>query len=265
MSYQARKHVLEEATYKQLLDLKPNMAVVPWGATEAHNYHMPHGTDNYQATFLANQAVANANSQGARCIALPCVPFGNNNTQLSQAATITMRTSTQQQVLYDIADSLVRQGIDRLLVMNFHGGNEFKPLVRDVMLDLPIFIVVVNGHQLAPAAQELLDHREGDHADEFETSLMLHLKPEIVAPLDTAGDGAVTTSKLPHLSTTPGVWAPRNWAATSKDTGIGDPSKATAAKGEQIFKLLVDALTPVLLELSNANEGDYPFIIESNK
>src|SRR5262245_5859450 len=153
----AKPHVLHEATYRQLLELKPNVAVLPWGATEAHNRHLPHGTDNLQATALAERAAAVAHERGARCVVLPTVPFGNNNTQLTQVATITMRSRTQQVVLFDVADSLAKQGIDRLVVLNFHGGNDFKAMIRDVMLEVPIFIVQVHGYQLAAAeARQLL-------------------------------------------------------------------------------------------------------------
>jgi creatinine amidohydrolase len=261
MRFNARSFVLSEANLKQLRELKPNVAILPWGATEAHNYHLPHGTDIVEATALAEASAARANQSGARCVVLPTVPFGNNNMQLSQVCTITMRTSTQHVVLYDVADSLVRQGINRLVVLNFHGGNEFKPLIRDVMLALPVFIVQINGFQIAPGVRRVLDEPGGDHADEFETSLMLHLAPEWVAPLETAGDGAVTPSALPALTGTPGVWAPRDWQALTRDTGVGDPRHATADKGKHMFSMLVDAVANVLVELSSATEGQFPFII----
>ena len=76
MKYTARPHVLHEATYRQLQDLQPNVAVLPWGATEAHNYHLPHGTDIIEATSVAEAAVEQANTQGARCVMLPAIPFG---------------------------------------------------------------------------------------------------------------------------------------------------------------------------------------------
>jgi creatinine amidohydrolase len=260
-TFTARPHVLHEANYQQAMDLKPNVAVLPWGATEAHNYHLPHGTDVTEANALGEAAVDRANARGARCVLLPCVPFGIDHSQAaSQIATITMRASTQQALLHDVAESLVRQGIDRLVVLNFHGGNDFRSMIRDVMFDLPIFMVQVNGYQLANY-QGLLDHPGGDHADEFETSLMLHLAPEWVAPLETAGDGATTASKLPALSSTPGVWASRDWPAFTQDTGAGNPKKATAEKGREALELLVTALVPVLVELSRASPGDFPFVI----
>jgi creatinine amidohydrolase len=257
----SRAHVLAESTLAQLRQLRPNVAILPWGATEAHNLHLPHGTDNFEAIAVADEAARRANLSGARCVVLPCVPFGNDNLQLRQVATITMRSSTQLSVLSDVAESLVRQGIDRLVVLNFHGGNEFRPLIRDVMLDHAIFIVQVNAFAVAPAAREVLDVRDGDHADEFETSLMLHLLPELVTRLDSAGDGATAPSKLPAVTGTPGVWAPRDWRALSRDTGAGNPRRATAEKGKHLFEAIVQAVVPVLVQLSAANDGDFPYIV----
>jgi len=260
----ARPYVLHEANLLQARELRPNVAVLPWGATEAHNYHLPHGTDVIEANALGEAAVEQANHSGARCVLLPCVPFGIDNAQLTQVATITMRSATQHAVLFDVADSLVRQRIDRLVILNFHGGNEFKAMIRDVMLALPIFIVQVHGYAIAPKAKDLLKEPQGDHAGELETSLLLHLTPQWVAPLETAGDGATTPSKLPAVTNTPGVWAPRDWAALTESTGVGDPRAATAEKGFRIFEMLVQALVPVLSQLSAATIGDFPFVIRSS-
>ena len=263
MAHESRPYVLLEATYRQLLDSRPNVAVLPWGATEAHNYHLPHGADVIEATTLGEEAVKRACRRGARCVLLPCVPFGINHMQLNQVATISMRAATQQAVLHDVAESLLAQGIDRLVLLNFHGGNEFRSMIRDIMLDLPIFIVQVHGWQTDPAMRDLLDDPHGDHADEFETSYLLHVAPQFVAPLETAGDGATTPSKLPAVSDTPGVWVCRDWPALTQSTGVGDPRAATAEKGRQILELLVEALVPVLVELSEATRGDFPYVIRS--
>ncbi len=260
-AFNARPFVLHEANYKQLKELRPNVAVLPWGATEAHNYHLPHGTDVTEANGLGERAVERANAQGARCVLLPCVPFGIDHSQAaSQVATITMRASTQQAVLRDVAESLVRQGIDRLVLLNFHGGNNFRSMIRDVAFDFPIFIVQVNGYDVADT-NHILDDPGGDHANEFETSLMLHLAPEWVAPLETAGEGVSTRSELPTLSSAPGVWFSRDWPALTKDTGVGNPRLATSEKGQKVLDRLVDGLAPVLVELSHAKPGQFPFII----
>jgi creatinine amidohydrolase len=260
MPHEARPYVLHEATYRQLLDLKPNVAVLPWGATEAHNYHLPYGTDVVEVVALGEAAIAQANANGARCVLLPAMPFGMDHSQLNQVATITMRASTQAAVLHDVAQSLLMQGIDRLVLLNFHGGNEFKSMIRDVMLDLPIYIVQVHGHKLVSRDKLPLDHPGGDHADEYETNLMLHLTPGWV-DMDAASEGASTPLKLKTLGTTPGVWAPRDWQTLTRDTGVGDPRRATADKGAVILTRLTQALAPLLIELSQAQPGDFPFVI----
>src|SRR2546423_3979073 len=119
-----RPFILHEATYRQLLDYKPNIAILPWGATEAHNYHLPHGTDVIEATALAEQSAALATQRGASVVVLPTIPFGNNAQQLDQVATISIQTATAAAILSDVAHSLVSQGIDRLVLLNAHGGND---------------------------------------------------------------------------------------------------------------------------------------------
>jgi creatinine amidohydrolase len=65
--YSARPFVMHEASLAQLKALRPNVAVLPWGAEEGHNYHLPHGTDVVEATAFAEAAVERANLKGARC------------------------------------------------------------------------------------------------------------------------------------------------------------------------------------------------------
>jgi creatinine amidohydrolase len=104
----------------------------------------------------------------------------------------------------------------------------------------------------------------GDHADEFETSLILHLRPELVS-LEIASDGRATPSALPALTSTPGVWCSRDWKALTKDTGVGDPRCATTEKGEMLFEALVNDLTPVLMQLSHAENGEFPLIVRQQR
>lgn len=253
-----RPFILHESNYRQLLDRPPKVAVLPWGATEAHNYHLPHGTDTIEATSLAESAAALADAAGAAVLVLPTVPFGNNAQQLDQAATINIRTTTALAVLTDVAQSLAMQGIDRLVLLNAHGGNEFKPLVRDVQALTGVLIVVMNFWQLVPqAAAEMFDE-PGDHAGELETSLLLHLRPELVA-MAQAGPGRTVPFALAALKA-PGVWTPRPWSNSHPDTGCGDPSKATADKGRRYFDAISAAIANVLIALAKATKGESPYL-----
>jgi len=249
-----------EANYRQLLDAPPNVAVLPWGATEAHNYHLPHGTDVYEAQLLAEHAAGEAAKRGAKVIVLPAVPFGNDAQQLDQAATISIGTATAMAILGDVVNSLQKQTIDKLIILNAHGGNEFKPLVRDLQAATGMLIIVINFWQLAPEVVNAIfqDPGPGDHAGELETSLLMHLTPDLVQ-LDQAGPGAMNAFQLKTLRQ-PGVWTPRPWSKTHPDTGAGDPRKATAEKGKRCFEAISEKIAEVLVEVSKASKGQLPYV-----
>src|SRR5437870_11549146 len=101
-----RPFILEEANYRQLLDDRPNIGILPWGATEAHNYHLPHGTDVIEASHLAERSAAEAFEAGAKPIVLPAIPFGNNAQQQDQVCTIHLSTATAFAILKDVCSSL---------------------------------------------------------------------------------------------------------------------------------------------------------------
>lgn len=253
-----RPYILTEANYRQLLDDRPNVAVLPWGATEAHNYHLPHGTDNLEAVAVAEAAAALAYERGARPIVLPEIPFGNNAQQMDQVATIHLTTTTAAAILNDVVASLKRQGIDRLVILNGHGGNNFSGIVRDLQLEHEVLIVVMNFYDLAIEAFHEIFDDPGDHADEMETSFILHLRPDLVQ-LEQAGAGDRVPFGLKALNQS-GVWTPRPWSHSHPDTGCGDPSSATAEKGALYFEAIVAAATEVLLELSTAQRGEAPYL-----
>jgi creatinine amidohydrolase len=253
-----RAHVLLEANYRQVLDRRPTVAVLPWGATEAHNFHLPHGTDVIEATAVAECAADLAATRGARPIVLPAIPYGNNAQQQDQVATIHLSTATALALLRDVVQSLRRQGIDRLVLLNGHGGNDFKPLVRDLMLESGSFVVVVDFWRVRPDAVERIFAEPGDHAGELETSLVLHLRPDLVV-MEQAGVGGAVPWKLTTLKRA-NAWTPRPWSHVHPDTGSGDPSRATAAKGAEYFAAITEAVADLLVELSAAQKGDLPFV-----
>jgi creatinine amidohydrolase len=255
---QNRPFILHEATYRQLLDYKPNVAILPWGATEAHNYHLPHATDVIESTKVAERAAEIAHDRGAKPIVLPTIPFGNDEQQLDQVATISITTRTAAAILRDVVRSLARQKIDRILILNAHGGNEHKPLIRDIQSECGSLIVLVNFWQIRKYEHDPRCKNTGDHADEMETSLLLHLCPELV-DLKSAGKGNRVPFKIEGLTQT-GVWTPRPWSKTHPDTGSGDPSFATAEKGKSYFDSVTSAVADVIVGLSNARKGELPYI-----
>jgi creatinine amidohydrolase len=190
---------------------------------------------------------------------LPAVPFGNNAQQLDQVATVSLRTATALAILEDVARSLKAQGTDRLVLVNAHGGNDFRPLVRDVRAESGVLVVLANFYQMAPAELRAVFDDPGDHAGEMETSLLLHLCPDWVA-MDQAGQGRTVPFAIEALRETPGVWTPRPWSATHPDTGCGDPSKATAEKGRRYLEAVSRELAGVLVGLAGATKGQSPYL-----
>jgi creatinine amidohydrolase len=253
-----REFILHEASHRQLLGYRPNVAVLPWGATEAHNFHLPCGTDVIEGTELAARAAELAHGQGARVIVLPTIPFGNNEQQLDQVATISFRTNTAAAILTDVARSLTAQGIDRLIVLNAHGGNEFKPIVRDVQREFGMFVVVVNFFQMKPDALKDVFELPDDHAGEMETSLILHLRPGWVE-LAAAGEGRRLPFAIEGL-TQSGVWTPRPWSKVHPDTGSGDPRKATAEKGKKYFEIIAREIAKIIGSVGKAEKGQVPYV-----
>ena len=258
LSMAPRPFVLHETNYKDLREYRPNVAVLPWGATEAHNLHLPHGTDVIEATEIAERSAQLAHEAGAKVIVLPTIPFGNNEQQLDQVATISFRTSTAAAIFEDVARSLTLQGIDRLVILNGHGGNEFKPIVRDLQNQFKMLLVVINFFQIEPKALDEIFDEPGDHAGEMETSMILHLRPEWVV-MGQAGQGKRVPFAIEGL-TQSGVWTPRPWSATHLDTGSGNPARASAQKGQCYFEHVSQAISRVLLSLSNARKGQLPYV-----
>lgn len=249
-----RPYIIAEAIWSEVRDTAYELAVLPWGATEAHNFHLPYATDNYQCDALAAAAAKLAWERGAKVGVLPCVPFGVNTGQIDIPFCINMNPSTQSAVLADIIGSLAEQGIPKLTILNGHGGNNFKQQLRELQLQFPeVFLSTVDWFGI-------LDHQKffdapGDHADEMETSLMLHIAPEQVRDLDTAGDGSTNPPKIPAMRAG-WAWAQREWLQATNDTGSGNPAAATAEKGRVFLDALAEALAGFYVDLAAADPGD---------
>ena len=242
---------LSENTWKTIKNQPVDLVVLPWGATEAHNYHLPYATDNFQVEAISAESAKQANIQGAHVVVLPTIPFGVNTGQSNIKLTINLNPSTQTKILFDIAESLNRQGIHKLLIMNGHGGNDFKQIIREVNYHFPKMFICTSLWFKMPG-QEKFFTMEGDHGDEAETSLMLYLNPELVLPLSEAGDGKSKKFRVDALNQN-WAWAERQWTKVTSDTGIGNPKLSTKEKGKAFFEYLVEKYSNFMLELAKLN------------
>ena len=94
-----RPYLLSETTWKTVSATSYDVAVLPWGATEAHNFHLPYATDTVLSGQVAERAAAAAWARGARVVVLPTIPFGVNTTQLDIRLCINVNPSTQAALL----------------------------------------------------------------------------------------------------------------------------------------------------------------------
>ena len=250
----ARPYILSETNWKTVKSTPYEVAILPWGATEAHNYHLPYGTDNLESDYIAAESARIAWEAGARVIVLPTIPFGVNTGQLDIKLTISINPGTQLPLLRDIIDSLSRQGIGKLVVLNSHGGNDFRQMLREIQLQYPqMFVCSVNWWQIVDQKGHF-DEMD-DHAGEMETSVMLNIAPTFVLSLEEAGDGASRKFKIRGLRER-WVWTPRQWTKVTKDTGVGNPKRATAEKGTAYLKAVTEKIGGFLKELAAADTND---------
>lgn len=242
-----RPYILSEANWLMLKDFNYELAILPWGATEAHNYHLPYGTDNYEASAIAERSAAFAWEKGAKVVILPTIPFGVNTGQSDIYLDMNINPSTQLCIIRDLLTVLNRQGIKKFLILNSHGGNDFKTILRELGLEFPDMLLMCCDWFKAIPKSKYFDQL-GDHADELETSLMMHLRPDLVLPLEKAGQGKE------KLSTIAGIregwaWSERKWSKVTEDTGIGDPKNATPEKGKNYFEEVTVKLCQLMLDI----------------
>ncbi len=226
------------------------MAVLPWGATEAHNYHLPYGTDIYEANHIAAESARKAWDKGGKITVMPTIPFGVNTGQSDIYLDMNLNPSTQLAILDDVVATLNRQGLNKLLILNSHGGNDFKPLIREIGLRYPkMFICLTSWFKVMDRNKYF--EEEGDHADEMETSLILHFRPDLVLPRKEWGEGTENKSKIKAIRDGH-LWAERQWSKASPDTGIGNPNQATAERGKAFFNDVTDLMADIFIEVCNA-------------
>jgi len=249
-----KPYLLAETNWYSLKEVRFELAVLPWGATEAHNYHLPYSTDNIESDMLASESARLAWESGAKVIVLPTVPFGVNTGQRDIYLDININPSTQLAIMADIIDGLNYQGIFKLLILNSHGGNDFKPIIRELGIKYPkMFITVANWYAISEKRQYF--ENIGDHADEMETSLLLYLRPDLVLPKDKWGEGKEKKKKIKAFSEG-WVWSERKWSQVTEDTGIGNPAKATKEKGEKFFDFLTKKIGKLITDICMADIED---------
>src|SRR5947209_18639684 len=115
-----REWVLAESNHSLVRAQRWEAAVLPFGATEPHNLHMPYGTDNFQVEEIGSRACERAYHAGAPVVLLPAMPFGVNTNHLKVpgAVALSVTPTTLLHLLADLVDALERQGVHKLVLLN---------------------------------------------------------------------------------------------------------------------------------------------------
>ena len=205
-------------------------AVLPIGSTEQHGPHLPLATDVIIAGSISSEIAKALNA-----FLLPTIPISTCREHMGKKGSVWMNPDTFYYMVKDIVLSLKEQGFERVIVVIGHGGifmagpvirelNATNPDIKVIKID---FLTFLNDSDMT----EILECRNNLHACEYETSLMLYIKPELVRK-ELIEDCAPEVPR-DFLNYAPifkfsknGVW--------------GKPSLATAEKGGKIFRLLVD-------------------------
>lgn len=245
---------LAHSTWSEVKDMTYDLAVLPWGAVEPHNYHLPYSTDVIQAELIALKSAELAWSVGVKSIVLPAVPWGVNTGQLDLKLCLNMMPSTQLIILNDLVENLKRHAINKLVIINSHGGNNFVPIIRELSVKHPeVFICTIDWWKVCNA--EAYFTESGDHAGELETSVMMHLVPELVLPIETAGDGKAKNFKTEGLKQR-WAWAQRRWSSISESTGVGNPALASAENGQRFIDDSVKKIAGFFIELAKTETNE---------
>jgi creatinine amidohydrolase len=145
---------------------------------------------------------------------------------------------------------LDEHGVGKLGILNGHGGNDFRLMIRELQPTVRLFLCTINWY--ACLDPKPFFDEPGDHAGELETSLVQHLTPDLVRPLGEAGDGRARRFTVAGLRDG-WAWAPRRWTQVTDDTGTGNPHAATPEKGARYFEAVSERLAGFYAELASAD------------
>ncbi len=241
--------LMNEMTWMEIRDLLSEEPVViqPVGSTEQHGPHLPLQTDICSAYEVARAVEARTG-----CLVAPPLPYGYSETWQTFPGTVSFKAQTFMNCVADIAESLVRGGFKKILFLNGHNGN-LAPL-QTMMFQLmeqygqgtDVLIGAGTYFMLAKEECDRIGDNFGDgtHANEFETSLMMHMRPDLVH-VERLGDWVYRPELI--LSFQHGMTSAHRLPNSNNHNGVyGDPRRAKPEKGKDYFEACVTKVAEVV-------------------
>ncbi len=234
------------------LDREKTILILPVAAVEQHGPHLPLSVDADINEGLI-EATLVALPEGRSVFVLPQQTVGWSDEHGGFAGTLSIEPETLADAWRNIADSVAAMGFRKLVVFNSHGGQTeiVKTTARKLRLSHRMLAVMVNWFTL-PDVSDLFDTDElahGIHAGAVETSLMLHLRPDLVRAdrigrFDSVGlEMARDFKRLKPTGPVSFGWETQDLHASG---AVGDAAAATAEKGRMVIERTVQALVEVL-------------------
>lgn len=232
------------------------VVVIPMGAHEQHGHHLPLGTDSMLVTAVARAAVERARARAA-VYYTPTVWLGFSPHHMDFPGTVSLSVGTYLAVVAEACRSLWQHGFRRLVLINGHGGNvsPLRTMVVDLRTREGIRIALLSYWDLAAAYIASWRRSEVggiNHACEMETSLMLHLRGDLVHM-----DRAVRHVPPPASSylagdlVVPGRVTVGSRVRDRSETGVmGDPTVATGERGRDLFEAMVAEVARFIEEVA---------------
>ncbi len=228
-----------------------DVALLPVGSVEQHGPHLPLDTDAFDAYYLARQVAAACSDP--KPLVLPLVPYGVSYHHSDFAGTMTVRPKTLSRLVYDIGLSAAHNGITKLVIINGHGGNipALQYAAQMINRDARIFTCVETGETSEKDILALIETPNDVHAGETETSTTLAVRPHMVRFGKIRKFIPRFSSRYLNFSTKRSVdWYARI-ARISPIGVLGDPTKASRDKGEQIWTLMIKRMTEFVEDLKS--------------
>jgi creatinine amidohydrolase/Fe(II)-dependent formamide hydrolase-like protein len=224
-----------------------DIALLPVGSLEQHGPHLPLDTDAFDAHYLAEQVASRCTEP--KPLVLPLVPYGVSYHHADFPGTISVSNNTLTSLVYDIGMSIAKQGIQKLVVVNGHGGNTpaLKFASQMINRDARILTCVDTGETSDVDLGKLCETPNDVHAGEIETSTTLAVRPHLVQ-MDKARKFVpkFSSTYLDFSSRRSVEWYART-SRLSRSGVLGDPTRASREKGEAMWSVMIEHLV-VLVE-----------------
>ena len=230
---------------------KVDIALLPVGSIEQHGAHLPLDTDSFDAEFLAHEVAAACSEP--KPLVLPLIPYGVSYHHEDFSGTISISPKTLSSIIHEVGLSIARHGINKLVIINGHGGNTpaLQFAAQMVNRDTGIFTCVETGETSDTDVIALSETPNDVHAGEIETSTSLSVRPDMVRRDKIRKFIPKFSSRFLDFSSKRSVeWYTRT-VKISKTGVLGDPTKASADKGNKMWSMMIMRLVEFVEDLKS--------------